>query len=422
MVPTWTDSVTVGAIVEWSWFGPDGVSQLAGSSIQSQPFLFVAPTSGIYRLRVVRLLGTAPIAYRVRTMTAPTSSSGSRDRADLFVWQRSPSAWQPAVNLSSTFAGVGPEEGSLAMCGNMDGYLYASWYDWGGTPGEDRVEQRMARSLDGGVTWSVPVTISASPSDWARAQLTTDSRWYAAGLHTRIATDGWNMAVTWTDVRNGDPDVYLGLVSHSLLAQLSVAPPVEVSPGEQVVLDGTVQNYDSYFSWNYGARAEATTRNWPAEPSYGGQVSPGGSGPLYATFTVPDTAAPGPVSVRVRVASAFAPANTVTQVFMTIQVVSAVGVGAEGPRLDLAPPSPNPARGSARVAWSLARPGEARLEVFSVDGRLVRTLVRGAQPAGPQQAHWAGDDDAGHAVGNGVFFIRLRADGRDIVRRLVHME
>jgi flagellar hook assembly protein FlgD len=58
-------------------------------------------------------------------------------------------------------------------------------------------------------------------------------------------------------------------------------------------------------------------------------------------------------------------------------------------------------------------PYEARVEidVFAVDGRRVRTLVRQRQPSGPQTVSWDGLDDSGLAVNSGSYFYRLRASG-----------
>ncbi len=74
----------------------------------------------------------------------------------------------------------------------------------------------------------------------------------------------------------------------------------------------------------------------------------------------------------------------------------------------LAAAQPNPFRGTTTIAWSLARPGVAELAVYSVDGRLVRTLASGAHEAGSYRVHWNGADDQGRALRAGVYFVRMR--------------
>src|SRR4029077_16451726 len=56
----------------------------------------------------------------------------------------------------------------------------------------------------------------------------------------------------------------------------------------------------------------------------------------------------------------------------------------------LAPPSPNPFRGSASFRFGRALPVEVQLELFDVSGRRVRSLVSGALPAGEHTLAWDG--------------------------------
>lgn len=88
-----------------------------------------------------------------------------------------------------------------------------------------------------------------------------------------------------------------------------------------------------------------------------------------------------------------------------------LAVGDErGPgRLELASPSPDPVRGSARFAFALPAAGEIRLELFDVHGRHVRTLASGSFPAGRHARTWDARDDAGRPAPAGVYLARLWA-------------
>jgi flagellar hook assembly protein FlgD len=55
--------------------------------------------------------------------------------------------------------------------------------------------------------------------------------------------------------------------------------------------------------------------------------------------------------------------------------------------------------------------GAVRLRVYDVGGRLVRTLVDGAQTAGQKTAIWNGRDNQGRGVASEVYFYRLQAPG-----------
>lgn len=72
---------------------------------------------------------------------------------------------------------------------------------------------------------------------------------------------------------------------------------------------------------------------------------------------------------------------------------------------------PNPFHGSTTIPLGLAQAGPARLAVFDVAGRLVRTLVDGPLEAGPRVVEWDGRDDGGRAVASGFYVIRLTAPG-----------
>ncbi len=83
---------------------------------------------------------------------------------------------------------------------------------------------------------------------------------------------------------------------------------------------------------------------------------------------------------------------------------------------------PNPFRASTAVGFGLARGGRVDLLVFDVLGRRVRTLARGERfAAGPQSLRWDGRDDAGRAVGSGVYFVRLKTDAGQWTRPVIRI-
>lgn len=90
-------------------------------------------------------------------------------------------------------------------------------------------------------------------------------------------------------------------------------------------------------------------------------------------------------------------------------------------RLALAPPAPNPAATSTRIAFTLPGPGPVRLSVLSPGGRLVATLVDGERGAGQHVAVWDGRTDSGERASSGVYVVRLSANGREAFRKLVLM-
>jgi hypothetical protein len=68
---------------------------------------------------------------------------------------------------------------------------------------------------------------------------------------------------------------------------------------------------------------------------------------------------------------------------------------------------PNPFADRASVRFSLAQEGPVDVSIYSVDGRRVRTLVRGTLPAGTHTFEWDRGNDQGTRMGPGLYFVRL---------------
>lgn len=68
---------------------------------------------------------------------------------------------------------------------------------------------------------------------------------------------------------------------------------------------------------------------------------------------------------------------------------------------------PNPFNPSTTIAFTLPAPGPARLELFDIRGRLVRTLLDGRLEAGRHTRVWDGRDGGGRELSGGVYLYRL---------------
>ena len=80
---------------------------------------------------------------------------------------------------------------------------------------------------------------------------------------------------------------------------------------------------------------------------------------------------------------------------------------------------PNPFNPVTRIAFRLGQAGPARLRVFSIDGRLVRTLVDGPLSAGEQGVTWDGRDDDGRALPSGLYLYAFEAAGQRQTRKML---
>jgi len=79
---------------------------------------------------------------------------------------------------------------------------------------------------------------------------------------------------------------------------------------------------------------------------------------------------------------------------------------------------PNPFNPQTEISFALDRAGPARLAIFDVQGRLVRTLVDGSLPAGPHAVVWDGRSDAGRQAASGTYFYRLRSGDQEFTRKM----
>ncbi|MBE0567790.1 MAG: Ig-like domain-containing protein, partial [Krumholzibacteria bacterium] len=109
-------------------------------------------------------------------------------------------------------------------------------------------------------------------------------------------------------------------------------------------------------------------------------------------------------------------------IFTTATGLSAVGPHDLPALTALQPNYPNPFNPRTTVAFDLAREGTVRLRIYSVDGRLVRTLVSQSMPAGRHSVVWNGDDDHGRNVATGVYLLRMETPDRAQTRKMLLMQ
>lgn len=77
---------------------------------------------------------------------------------------------------------------------------------------------------------------------------------------------------------------------------------------------------------------------------------------------------------------------------------------------------PNPFNPTTSIAFYLPARASVTLAVFDVRGARVRTLAAETRPEGKHVVHWDGKNDAGVAVGSGVYYYRLKA-GKDVITK-----
>jgi len=81
----------------------------------------------------------------------------------------------------------------------------------------------------------------------------------------------------------------------------------------------------------------------------------------------------------------------------------------ERKQFELAQNAPNPFNPQTQIQFSLPEAGHARLQIFDLRGRLVKTLINGPRNAGTQSVIWDGRDARGARVSSGVYVYRLQS-------------
>ncbi|MFN0151940.1 MAG: FG-GAP-like repeat-containing protein [bacterium] len=97
------------------------------------------------------------------------------------------------------------------------------------------------------------------------------------------------------------------------------------------------------------------------------------------------------------------------------------GASAVSARLALDANTPEPFRAATRFAYTIPSPGAVRFAIYDAQGRLVRRLLDGVQPAGRHTIAWDGASDGGAAAAAGVYFARLDAGGDSRSRKIVRV-
>ncbi|MCD4690850.1 S8 family serine peptidase [bacterium] len=79
---------------------------------------------------------------------------------------------------------------------------------------------------------------------------------------------------------------------------------------------------------------------------------------------------------------------------------------------------PNPFNPMTSLHFSIPRESRVDLKIYDVAGRLVREVVSGSRPAGPNEVRWDGRDSAGQEIASGTYFARLIVDEQVEIKSL----
>ncbi|MBN1153427.1 T9SS type A sorting domain-containing protein [candidate division KSB1 bacterium] len=83
---------------------------------------------------------------------------------------------------------------------------------------------------------------------------------------------------------------------------------------------------------------------------------------------------------------------------------------------------PNPFNSSCNIAYSLERMSSVNLSIYSMDGKLVKTLVNERMSPGSHLVSWNGTDNRGISVSSGVYIYRMTTPDGSLMKRLLFLK
>ena len=86
--------------------------------------------------------------------------------------------------------------------------------------------------------------------------------------------------------------------------------------------------------------------------------------------------------------------------------------------LKLSQNHPNPFNPETTIQYSILQESKVELNIYNIKGQKVKTLVNEVLPAGEHSAIWNGIDSNGNRVSSGIYFYRLKVNGKtDAVKK-----
>jgi hypothetical protein len=80
---------------------------------------------------------------------------------------------------------------------------------------------------------------------------------------------------------------------------------------------------------------------------------------------------------------------------------------------------PNPFSDRTRIPFYVPAATRVRLSVYDVAGREVARLLDDVRLEGPHEHEWDGRDESGRSLATGVYFLRMRTDYQEAVRKII---
>src|SRR5262249_37981264 len=147
-----------------------------------------------------------------------TTTNSAPDRANIFFTRSIDAGNTFSVPIQLNDDGTMTTQCMPSVAVTSNGVIGAKWWDRRNDPGHDGLtDVYMTLSTDGGATFGKNFRVS--DQNWLFGQV---DRWVATTYHgdyDGLAASGNNFLLSWSDERNGDPDVYFTSVPSDINVQ-----------------------------------------------------------------------------------------------------------------------------------------------------------------------------------------------------------
>ena len=80
---------------------------------------------------------------------------------------------------------------------------------------------------------------------------------------------------------------------------------------------------------------------------------------------------------------------------------------------------PNPFNATTNISFDIHKSANVTLNIYSIEGRLVKSLFKGYVPAGNHRFVWTGNDNLNQPVSTGIYLYRLVSDNEIYTNKMV---
>jgi hypothetical protein len=399
----WADSLNAGLLYTMRIICTNGTNQLAFSGDTqfggSDGFIvWTAPANGTYYFRMANLppFGSNTFTtggYRVGTKVETPGAGRGRDTRDVFVTSsiNNGLSWSLPSRVNDDAALYDNWLPEIEVGGN--GIPYVIWYDWRDSApncgGLSHVY--LARSDNTGASWVSLGPVTSVQSDWTNVSSNIAPN---QGDYLGLFADENSVYPTWSDGRDGDPDIYFSDWPLSVtpvqisLATVSAKPDrVDISwfAGGDPLNEAIVQRRTETSDWQSLATlyVDGTSR---------------------FAFTDEDVTPGSRYAYRLEIVD-----EGVTRFVgeTWVDVPAAAHLAIAGIR-------PNPSRRDAWVTFSLASGARATLTLLDIAGRVVREREVGSLGAGSHQLNLGADGP----LEAGVYLVRITQGENSVTSRM----